>query len=152
MGWDPEALPEALRARGWTVVAEHWSAPTSGRLALTAPPDASLAGCSVALRFVGEAVAIIVADTPEIARDAAELVELDLDDLDVSLGLAPGDSVFGSAMNFRPESSSASTVSGHLRKGSGGFACRSNACNAATNARTSADANLCESAASIRRT
>ncbi|OWU71290.1 xanthine dehydrogenase [Roseovarius sp. 22II1-1F6A] len=42
------------------------------------------------VRFVGEAVAIIVADTPEIARDAAELVELDLDDLDVSLGLAPG--------------------------------------------------------------
>ena len=55
LGWDPEALPEALHARGWTVVAEHWSAPTSGRLALTAPPDASLAGCSVALRFVGEA-------------------------------------------------------------------------------------------------
>ena len=37
------------------MVAEHWSAPTSGRLALTAPPDASLAGCSVTLRFAGEA-------------------------------------------------------------------------------------------------
>lgn len=71
-GWDPEALPEALRARGWLVVAEHWSAPTSGRLALTAPPDASLAGCSVTLRFAGEAeVAELELRAPGSAEAAA---------------------------------------------------------------------------------
>ncbi|MGR3466972.1 MAG: xanthine dehydrogenase family protein molybdopterin-binding subunit [Shimia sp.] len=42
------------------------------------------------VRFVGEAVALIVADTPEAARDAAELIELDIDELPVHLGLAPG--------------------------------------------------------------
>ncbi|SEO92715.1 carbon-monoxide dehydrogenase large subunit [Salinihabitans flavidus] len=42
------------------------------------------------LRFVGEAVALVVADTPEQARDAAELIELEYEDLPVSLNLAPG--------------------------------------------------------------
>ncbi|MGR3491499.1 MAG: xanthine dehydrogenase family protein molybdopterin-binding subunit, partial [Shimia sp.] len=42
------------------------------------------------VRFVGEAVALIVADTLEAARDAAELIELDIDELPVHLGLAPG--------------------------------------------------------------
>ena len=42
------------------------------------------------VRFVGEAVAMVVADTLEQARDAAELIELDIEDLDPHLGLAPG--------------------------------------------------------------
>ncbi len=39
------------------------------------------------IRFVGEAVAMIVADTLDAARDAAELIGLETDDLPVSLGL-----------------------------------------------------------------
>ena len=41
------------------------------------------------LRFVGEAVALIVAETPEAAKDAAELIELDYDDLPVQGFLSP---------------------------------------------------------------
>jgi carbon-monoxide dehydrogenase large subunit len=41
-------------------------------------------------RFVGEPVAFIVADTLAQARDAAELIELDFDDLDVHMALAAG--------------------------------------------------------------
>lgn len=43
-----------------------------------------------AVRFVGEAVAIVVADTLAQARDAAERIGLELDDLPVALGLAVG--------------------------------------------------------------
>lgn len=42
------------------------------------------------VRFVGEPVAFIVADTLAQARDAAELIELDFDDLDVHMALAAG--------------------------------------------------------------
>ncbi len=42
------------------------------------------------VRFVGEPVALIVADTLAAARDAAELIEIEYDELPVSLGLAPG--------------------------------------------------------------
>lgn len=42
------------------------------------------------VRFVGEALAFIVADTLEQAKDAAEMILFDYDDLDVSLALAPG--------------------------------------------------------------
>ncbi|NVO28905.1 xanthine dehydrogenase family protein molybdopterin-binding subunit [Donghicola sp. C2-DW-16] len=42
------------------------------------------------LRFVGEPVAIIVAETVQQARDAAELVVLDYDELPASLDYAPG--------------------------------------------------------------
>ena len=43
-----------------------------------------------AVRFVGEAVALIVADTLAQARDAAEAIDLQIDDLPVALDLAPG--------------------------------------------------------------
>ena len=43
------------------------------------------------LRFAGEPVAVVVAETLEQARDAAELIELDYEDLPVMLDLAPGD-------------------------------------------------------------
>ncbi|MYM54797.1 xanthine dehydrogenase family protein molybdopterin-binding subunit [Thalassovita mangrovi] len=42
------------------------------------------------LRHVGEPVAVIVADTLDQARDAAELIELDYEDLPAKLDLAPG--------------------------------------------------------------
>ncbi|MFQ3183650.1 MAG: carbon-monoxide dehydrogenase large subunit, partial [Octadecabacter sp.] len=42
------------------------------------------------VRFVGEAVAFIVADTLAQARDAAEMIELDFEDLDVHMELAAG--------------------------------------------------------------
>ncbi len=43
------------------------------------------------IRFVGEAVAMVVADTLEDARDALELIELDTRDLPVAMALAAGD-------------------------------------------------------------
>ena len=43
-----------------------------------------------AVRFVGEAVALIVADTMAEARDAAEAIDLEIGDLPVALDLAPG--------------------------------------------------------------
>lgn len=42
------------------------------------------------VRFAGEAVAMIVADTLMQARDAAELVDLTLDELPVAMDLSPG--------------------------------------------------------------
>jgi len=42
------------------------------------------------VRFVGETVAFIVADTLEQAKSAAELIAFDYDDLEVSLSVAPG--------------------------------------------------------------
>ncbi len=42
------------------------------------------------VRFVGEPVACVVADTLAQAKDAAELIDFDFDDLDVHTALAPG--------------------------------------------------------------
>ncbi|TMM55163.1 xanthine dehydrogenase family protein molybdopterin-binding subunit [Sulfitobacter sabulilitoris] len=42
------------------------------------------------LRYVGEAVALVVAETLDQARDAAELIELDYDDLPAKMDIAPG--------------------------------------------------------------
>jgi carbon-monoxide dehydrogenase large subunit len=42
------------------------------------------------VRHVGEAVAFVVAETLAAARDAAELIELDIDDMAVKLDTAPG--------------------------------------------------------------
>ncbi|MEJ6389697.1 xanthine dehydrogenase family protein molybdopterin-binding subunit [Gymnodinialimonas ulvae] len=42
------------------------------------------------VRFVGDPIAFIVADTMAQAKDAAEMIELDFDDLPVKLDLAPG--------------------------------------------------------------
>ncbi|WP_116599684.1 xanthine dehydrogenase family protein molybdopterin-binding subunit [Primorskyibacter marinus] len=43
------------------------------------------------LRHVGEAVAMVVADTLEQAKDAAELIELDYDELPAQMACAPGE-------------------------------------------------------------
>ncbi len=42
------------------------------------------------VRFVGDAIAFIVAETLAQAKDAAELIELDIDELPVKLDLTPG--------------------------------------------------------------
>ncbi|WP_208347224.1 xanthine dehydrogenase family protein molybdopterin-binding subunit [Pseudaestuariivita rosea] len=42
------------------------------------------------VRFVGEPVAVVVADTVEQAKDAAELIEFDFDELDAHVTVAPG--------------------------------------------------------------
>lgn len=42
------------------------------------------------VRFVGEAVAFIVADTLAQAKDAAEMIDLDIEDLDAHVALASG--------------------------------------------------------------
>lgn len=42
------------------------------------------------LRYVGEPVALVVAGTPEQAKDAAELIDLDFESLPARLDLAPG--------------------------------------------------------------
>ncbi len=41
------------------------------------------------VRFVGEAIAMVVADTPEAARDAIEAIEIDINALDPALDLKP---------------------------------------------------------------
>ncbi len=46
--------------------------------------------CRDRVRYVGEAVAMIVADNPALAEDAADLIDFDTTDLPVSLGLAQG--------------------------------------------------------------
>ncbi|MBY6162187.1 xanthine dehydrogenase family protein molybdopterin-binding subunit [Mameliella alba] len=45
------------------------------------------------VRFVGEPVAVVVAETMEQARDAAELIEFDYDELPVVTAIGPGESV-----------------------------------------------------------
>jgi len=42
------------------------------------------------VRFVGDPVAFVVADTPAAARDAAESIELDIDELPAKMDIAPG--------------------------------------------------------------
>ena len=42
------------------------------------------------VRFVGEAIAFIVADTIAQAKDAAEMIEIEIDDLDAHVALSPG--------------------------------------------------------------
>ncbi len=49
------------------------------------------------VRFVGQPVALIVAETLEQAKDAAELVGLDIDELPAQMALAPG------AVDIHPE-------------------------------------------------
>ncbi len=42
------------------------------------------------VRYVGEPIAVVIATTVEAARDAAELIEVEIEDLGVALDLAPG--------------------------------------------------------------
>ena len=43
------------------------------------------------VRFVGEPIVLVVADSIPNAKDAAELIEIDSDDLPVSMALASGE-------------------------------------------------------------
>ncbi len=50
------------------------------------------------VRYAGEPIAVVIADTVEAARDAAELIGVEIDDLNVVLGLAPvGDALHDAA-------------------------------------------------------
>lgn len=53
-----------------------------------APERHMLAGDRV--RFVGEPIAVVIADTLDQARDAGEMILLDIDDLPVKLDIVPG--------------------------------------------------------------
>ena len=68
-----------LQAAGWKA-----SLPVAHKMPdLKTPPHYPLAADEV--RFVGEAVAVIVAFDPYVARDAAELVEVEYDELPVAV-------------------------------------------------------------------
>lgn len=56
---------------------------------ITQAPDRPILADGI-VRFVGEPVAFVVADTLAQARDAAELIQLDIDDLPVKTDLGPG--------------------------------------------------------------
>ena len=56
------------------------------------------------VRFAGECVAMVVADTPEAAREAAELIEVDYDPLDAVV--ATGDALAPGAAKVWPETDS----------------------------------------------
>ena len=97
------SLDEARAAEGVVMVAgaaELHAAGLTGGLGATvlknrdgssaaAPKHPILAEDRV--RWVGQPVAMIVAESLEAARDAAELVEMEIDDLPVQLALAPGE-------------------------------------------------------------
>ncbi|NJM83012.1 MAG: molybdopterin-dependent oxidoreductase, partial [Tabrizicola sp.] len=53
-------------------------------------PRASGAGGGAGPAFVGEALAVVVAETLDLARDAAALIDVDIAPLDPVLALAPG--------------------------------------------------------------
>ncbi len=77
-----------LRAQGLTA-----SLPVAHKMTdLKTPPHPALAVGEV--RFVGECVALVVATDPYVARDAAELVEVEYEELpvvvDVEAAMAPG--------------------------------------------------------------
>lgn len=80
------------------------------------------------VRFVGEAIAMIVAETSEQARDAAELIELDLNECPVSLSLslslepgsptihpeAPGNLAFDYGIGKQAETEAAIATAAHV--------------------------------------
>jgi carbon-monoxide dehydrogenase large subunit len=79
---------DRLRDLGVTLAMKGATVPNRDGTRGAAPVRPVLADGRV--RFVGEAVACIVAETRAQAVDAAEAVELDIDDLPVKLDLAPG--------------------------------------------------------------
>ena len=50
------------------------------------------------VRYAGEPIAVVIADTVEAARDAAELIGVEIDDLPVALGLALGEGLCSAFM------------------------------------------------------
>jgi carbon-monoxide dehydrogenase large subunit len=93
---DAKNLPGVVAAySGADAIAHGWapSLPVAHKIAdLKTPPHVPLASAEV--RFVGEVVAVVVAVDPYVARDAADLVEVEYDELpvvvDVEKAMAPG--------------------------------------------------------------
>lgn len=93
---DAEAAPgvlavltaERMKADGIDIAMEFTAAPTIDGGKGKTPRRPALAEDKV--RFVGDAIALIVAETMEQAKDAAELIVFDYDDLPAHLALEPG--------------------------------------------------------------
>ncbi|SMX49594.1 xanthine dehydrogenase family protein molybdopterin-binding subunit [Maliponia aquimaris] len=79
---------EDLRAAGIDTGMAHNRAPNRDGTKGAAPKRPVLAEGRV--RFVGEAMAVVVAETLEQARNAAEMIEFDFKDLPVAMGLEAG--------------------------------------------------------------
>tara|TARA_R110002073_G_scaffold87564_19_gene207966 strand:- start:1748 stop:4030 length:2283 start_codon:yes stop_codon:yes gene_type:complete len=77
-----------LKAAG--ITRSMWSAPASDQRGFAGKSPARPILADGAVRHVGEAVALIVAETREQAMDAAESIVLDIDDAPVHLDLSPG--------------------------------------------------------------
>jgi 2-furoyl-CoA dehydrogenase large subunit len=78
----------ALEAPGviGTLTGDEVAIQTDPFFQITTPPGANIRDFALAVgkaRYLGEAVAAVVAETRELARDAAELVEVDYEPLDV---------------------------------------------------------------------
>ena len=92
---------------GDDVIATGWKGPPSmsffkgvGSSSLRVPFRSALAHGRV--RFVGEPVALVVAETEHQAQDAAELIEIEYEDLPVVVEAADGISTDFSATASRP--------------------------------------------------
>ena len=79
---------EDLRAAGMQTDIQAVTVPNADGSPGAAPPRHVLADGRV--RFVGEAIACVVAETLDQARDAAELIEVEYDDLPVHVHPVPG--------------------------------------------------------------
>ncbi|WP_299925574.1 xanthine dehydrogenase family protein molybdopterin-binding subunit [uncultured Pelagimonas sp.] len=77
-----------LTAAGLDTAMAYTSAPMRDGSKAPRPKRPILAEGRV--RFVGEAIAVVIADTIDIAKDASELIEFDYDDLPVHMDLTPG--------------------------------------------------------------
>ena len=77
-----------MEAAGIDVTMPGAQAPNRDGTTGAAPERTMLAKGRV--RFVGEPVAVVIADTLDQARDAAELIEMDFDDLPANMEFGPG--------------------------------------------------------------
>ncbi|HEC21542.1 MAG TPA: xanthine dehydrogenase family protein molybdopterin-binding subunit [Chloroflexi bacterium] len=71
--------------------------------------------CGEVVRFVGDRVALVVAETPEIARQACDLIEVEYEDLPVITG--PEEALAPDAPLLHPEKGSNVLATFHVRKG-----------------------------------
>lgn len=81
-------LAEDLEAAGLDAHISYTPAPSRDGSVWPAPKRPILAENRV--RFVGEPIAVVIAETLQQAKDAAELIEFDYEDLPVKLDLNPG--------------------------------------------------------------
>jgi len=74
-----------MKADGLGTIPTQWAIPGTDGEPMYIPPYEGLA--SETVRFVGQAYAVVIAETEEQARDAAELVEVDFEDLEAAATL-----------------------------------------------------------------